>query len=156
MATEPTPCAPVAFDDLQSAYDFVDMGRGESQAYLDPRTGRIFYVSDLVDTEDEDIPEDLDTSDIYIPIPDKRELGLGLVVVEAFVDSELPDDWKKVLEIFRRKGAYGRFKQLLQDRGALERWYAFEAAAAAEALRNWCEANEIPLKAADPAGCGAT
>jgi hypothetical protein len=147
MSTEPGPCAPVAFDDLVSAYDFVEAGAGACQAYLDPSTGRIFWVSDLVDTAEEDIPEDLETSDAYIAIPDKRDLGVGLPVVEAFVEDELPDDWNRVMEMFRRKGAYGRFKQLLDDRGALERWYAFETAAREQALRAWCEDNDIPLKA---------
>ncbi len=49
--------------------------------------------------------------------------------------------------MFRRKGAYGRFKPLLQDRGPLERWYAFEAAATERALKDWCELNDIPLRA---------
>ncbi len=147
MSTEPGPCAPVAFADLVSAYDFVDGGGGECQAYLDPRTGRIFWVSDLVDTGEEDLPEDLETSDTYIAIPDKRDLGVGLPVVEAFVEDELPDDWNRVVEMFRRKGAYGRFKQLLDDRGALERWYAFQTAATEQALRAWCEDHDIPLTA---------
>jgi hypothetical protein len=147
MDTEPAPCIPVAFDDLLWAYEFVDMGGGECRAYIDPRTGRIFLVSDLVDGEDEDVPKDLETSDIYIAIPDKFDLDLGRPVVNSFVDKKLPDDWDRVVEIFRRKGAYGRFKQLLADRDALERWYAFETAATEQALRDWCEANDIPLKA---------
>ncbi len=68
-------------------------------------------------------------------------------MVEAFVEEALPDEWNRVAEMFRRKGAYGRFKPLLQDRGALERWYAFEAAATERALKDWCELNDIPLRA---------
>jgi hypothetical protein len=146
MSTEPEPCAPVAFDDVLAACDFVDTSIAVNEAYLDPRTGRIFWVSDLVDTEEEDIPEDLQSSDIYIAIPGKRDLELGLPVVMAFVEEALPDDWDRVSEIFRRRGAYGRFKQLLHDRGALVHWYAFETAATETALRAWCEDNGIPLK----------
>jgi hypothetical protein len=34
---------------------------------------------------------------------------------------------------------------LLIRRKALERWYAFEAARTEQALREWCEMNEIEL-----------
>jgi hypothetical protein len=145
MSTEPASCAPVLFEELLSAYEFVDSAGCENEAYLDPRNARIFWVSDLVDTGEEDIPEDLDTSEIYIAIPDKFELDLGRPVVDAFVEEVLPEDWDRVRDLFRGKGAYGRFKQFLHDRGALERWYAFEAAATEQALRDWCEANNIPL-----------
>jgi hypothetical protein len=57
----------------------------------------------------------------------------------------LPEDCDEVRRIFKRRGAYGRFKALLARRGALERWYDFENKTEEAALRDWCEANEIEL-----------
>ena len=84
MSTEPEPCAPVAFDDLQLAYDYVEMGADGARAYPDRRTARIYWVSP--DLPDEDAPEDLEESDVYITIPDKFKLDLGRSVVDDFVD----------------------------------------------------------------------
>jgi hypothetical protein len=35
--------------------------------------------------------------------------------------------------------------EILSSEGCLEKWYAYEAEAAEQALRDWCEANEIQL-----------
>ena len=60
-------------------------------------------------------------------------------------DEELPEDFDSVEGFFRRKGAYRRFKDLLESRGKLERWHEFENAATERALLDWCEANDIRL-----------
>ena len=46
---------------------------------------------------------------------------------------------------FRHRGAYARFKELLLSEGCLDKWYAYEAEATEQALRDWCRANEIQL-----------
>ncbi|MCK5351545.1 hypothetical protein KAJ77_03150, partial [bacterium] len=51
-----------------------------------------------------------------------------------------------VLGIFRRKGAYGRFKGLLEQKGLLEEWYAFEEEKTRERLLRWCEENGVVLE----------
>ncbi len=58
---------------------------------------------------------------------------------------EVPGDYDTVAGFFRRQGAYARFKDLLQARGKLERWYEFEDHATEEALLAWCAVNGIRL-----------
>ena len=150
MTAEPAQSAPVPFNELLEAFEFADFSSGENRAYLDPRTGRLYVVSDLDDPEDpiEEVPEDLETSKVYIALPDRRHLNLGRPLALSFVEEALPDQWETAAEIFRRKGAYGRFKALLARHGALQSWYAFQAAATERALREWCEDNGIALVAA--------
>lgn len=62
-----------------------------------------------------------------------------------FVRQVLPQDLDDVHDIFRRKGAYARFKGLLAQRRALDQWYEFEREATERALREWCAENEIEL-----------
>jgi hypothetical protein len=90
-------------------------------------------------------PEDLETSDRYITVPHKNNLGLGRNLALAIVSQELPNDYDTVAGFFRRKGAYGRFKKLLASRGMLEAWYTFEENETMTALRGWCEENSIQL-----------
>jgi len=81
----------------------------------------------------------------FLPVPDKKELGLGKPLALAFTREFLPDDFDDVRQFFSRRGAYARFKGLLDQRGALAQWYAFEAKAEEQALREWCELNSIEV-----------
>ena len=55
----------------------------------------------------------------------------------------MPEDQREVQEIFSRRGAYARFKDLLERRGLLQRWYEYESDAEREALKVWCQENGI-------------
>lgn len=67
----------------------------------------------------------------------------------AFADELLPPALAhKVDEIFRRRGAYGRFKDLLEREGRLDEWYAYERQAAQAALLAW--ATEKGMRVAVP------
>jgi len=59
-----------------SRSDFVSSGgMGENGAYLDRRSGKIYWHSEFGEN-DEELPYDIDDKK-YISIPDKRELDLG-------------------------------------------------------------------------------
>jgi hypothetical protein len=135
----------VNFSELLEAFEFVSSGGGgENTAYLCKETGKIYWHSDWAD-DVEELPDDVEDSGRYIPIPDKRELDLGKPLVLIFARHHLPDDCDKVREIFSRAGAYARFKDLLEHRGAVDRWYDFEQKAAEEALKTWCADNDIEV-----------
>ena len=134
----------VSFSDLQLAFEFVSSGgMGENEAYLDRRSGKIYWHSEFGDN-DEELPDDID-NEKYIAIPDRRELDLGKPLVLEFAREFLPDDYDELRHIFNRRGAYRRYKDLLVRRGALERWYDFSNKAEEAALREWCAENGIEL-----------
>ncbi len=135
----------VSFRNVHEAFEFVSAGGGdEHKAFLCTNTGKIYYHSELCDDLDE-LPDDVGDSDKYLQIPDKRELDLGKPLALDFAREFLPDDFDDVRKFFGKKGAYGRFKELLVRRGALDQWYAFEAKAEERALRTWCELNSVEL-----------
>ena len=132
----------VSFSDLQLAFEFVSSGgMGENEAYLDRRSGKIYWHSEVGDN-DEELPDDIE-EEKYISIPDKRELDLGKPLVLDFAREFLPDDYDEVRHIFSRRGAYRQYKELLVQRGALERWYDFSNKSEEMALREWCAENGI-------------
>ena len=143
--------AAVDYGDISEAFESVSFStQYENEAYLCRETGRIYYYfSDLDDAGDE-LPEDIDDGGKYIQIPHKKELDLGRNLVLRFVEQELPDDVDYVSRIFRKAGAYSRFKDLLERRGMLEKWYEYEATATEKALREWCEFNSIEIKKDSP------
>ena len=136
---------PVSLNDLREAFEFVcASGLGEHQAFLCKQSGKLYCHSELCDDLDI-LPDDIDDSEKFLPIPDKRELDLGKPLALDFARQFLPGDFDDVRQIFSRRGAYAKFKNLLDRRGMLDQWYAFEAEAEESALKMWCELNSIEV-----------
>lgn len=137
----------VTLDDLESALGWVSAGGPfENAAYVSKATGRIFYASDDGDsmTEDE-LPEDVEDSTRYLPVPHKNDLDLGRDLVLRFVDEHMPGSHDEVRGYFRRRGAYARFKDLLHRAGRLEQWFEYERRATQEALLAWAADNGLTV-----------
>lgn len=135
----------IKLTDLRDAFEFANAGfLTETNAYVCSETGAIYYVSSEFEPEEE-VPDDLETSDRYIAVPKRSDLDLGRHLALSFVDQELPDDYALAADFFRKKGAYRRFKGFLDSRGMLEKWYAFEENATETALRQWCADNNVRL-----------
>jgi hypothetical protein len=81
----------VNVNDLSDAFEFVSAGDGIDivEAYISLDTGKIYWVSDAV-PEEEEIPEDLQTSDRYIEVPERRQFDLGSRLVFRFATSLHP------------------------------------------------------------------
>jgi len=136
----------VKFDDLSLAFDFVSYAAPmEHQAYISLATGKIYWISDAIDTIEEEIPEDLEDPERYLVIPHKNDLDLGSSLALRFAAQQLPARYDQVEGFFQRRGAYARFKDLLEREGALELWYAFEAESAEKALKQWCAENGLEI-----------
>ena len=135
----------VSWRELQDTFEFASFGQpGETEAVLCRQSGKCFWHSE--DEDDiEPWPEDADDEEKYLPIPHKKELDLGKALVFDFAAACLPDAFDEVRQIFNRRGAYARFRDLLHRKKALDRWYAFEAEATEKALRQWCEDNDVTI-----------
>ena len=87
-----------SFRESLNAFEFVSPGvQHQSRAWMCIDTGQTWFSSDVVE---EELPEDLETSDRYISVPQKKDLRLGRNLVMAFVDQEMPNDWDRVDSIF--------------------------------------------------------
>ncbi len=136
----------LTLDDIESAYEFVSMREIlSSSAYVSKTTGKIFYLSDGIDDNEEGIPEDIYEDEDYLCIPDKYELDLGKELVWEFVDQEIPALQNKVRGFFNRSGAYSRYKAFLEELGIVQKWYDFEENRTKKALLNWCKENELNI-----------
>ena len=134
----------IRFDDIENAFLFTSMGSMyENQAILCKETGEIYYISEMGDSDN--LPDDVDESDKYIEIPHKNELNLGKNLVSHFVSERIPEEVVNVEKIFRKKGAYSRFKALLEQKGLLDQWHDYENSRQSEALREWCKDNKIDI-----------
>ena len=133
------------FKDIEYAFDFATFGQSdEHEAYLNIHTGETFWYSAVGDNEEE-LPEDIDDENKYIALPDKNDLDLGKRLVLSFVYKYLPEEAEKIESIFHHKGAYSKFKSILERKGIIENWYDYENAAQEKALREWCKFNGITI-----------
>ena len=124
----------IQFDDIENAFMFVSMqSTFGNQALLSKTTGEIFYISEFGDSDE--LPDDIEDSGGYIEIPHKNELDLGEKLVFQFVSEHIPEEYDRVAQIFRQRGAYSRYKDLLDQKGLLDHWHKFEDNKQSKALR---------------------
>ena len=134
----------VDYDDLESAYMYASDIDGNS-SYICKKTGKTYFQSECYDTPEEPIPDDIDLNPQYLILPSKNELDLGKPLVIEFISQHLPSELENVYSIFRTKGAYSRFKNLLEYRGILDKWYEYEQSSLNKALLTWCIENDIEV-----------
>ena len=80
-----------------------------------------------------------------VPVPDKRDLDLGNQLAFDFAGQFLPQHYDDIRDMFRRRGAYGRFKDFLEQKDMLEKWYVFSDQQEKKALGEWCETKGVSL-----------
>ncbi|MCP3873706.1 MAG: hypothetical protein GY699_11190 [Desulfobacteraceae bacterium] len=132
------------FQNIELAFDYVSSAqRFMNTAYISKSTGKIYYQSEMYDSDE--LPEDIDVTDDYIEIPHKNDLDLGQHLVWQFVDIEIPDQNDKIRGFFSRRGAYSNYKSFLEEIGLLEKWYKFENNKTKEVLQEWCKNNRIEI-----------
>jgi hypothetical protein len=136
---------PVKLDALEDALLF--LGGGDmygNTAWVCRETGEVLCHSD--DTDDfGPVPDDIDDEDRYLPVPDQHELELGKPLALVFARTYLADCYEQVCGMFAHRGAYARFKDLLQHHQSLDAWHQWETEQTRQALRTWYADNGITL-----------
>lgn len=133
----------IKYSDIEDVFMFASSGQPyEYSAYISLETGETYYQSDYGNFDE--LPKDIDDPK-YITIPHKTKLDLGKRLVLNFAYEHLGNEAEDVEIIFRNKGAYSRFKGLLDRLGKLELWYNYENNAQQKAILEWCEENNISV-----------
>ena len=138
----------VELDQLQGAVDWVSSDSLTNEAYICRRTGHIYWIPDDLETDDlvEEAPDDIHDIEKYVLVPDKHYLDLGNKLALEFAAQYLTDQYDDVRAMFRRKGAYRRFRVLLQQRDLVEHWFAYSEEQTRKALENWCESEGLEFE----------
>jgi hypothetical protein len=128
----------IGLAELIDAHDWASSDEYGRRAQVHRRDGRVRLLPGP-DDPDEERPDDFDGID-WIVLPTRRELDLGNRLAIDFAEARLPDDVIEIRRCFSRRGAWSRFKGLLDRRGLLDDWFEFERARTERALRLWAEA----------------
>lgn len=136
---------PVKLADLEDALMFVDAGNGfDTSAWVCRETGAVLWHSNETD-DFGPLPEDIDDADRYVAVPGKRDFDLDKPLALDFARTQLLDCYEQVVAMFAHRGAYARFKDLLERHHRLDAWHRWEAEQTREALRAWCADNGLTL-----------
>ena len=104
-------------DDLHLAVEHVTTGGAYgAEAFIDLRSGAI--LCGRIDAE-VPLPDDVDDEERCLPVPTKKELGLGRDDALAFTEQHTPQLLSRAEYIFNAAGAFDRFKHLMQEHGLL-------------------------------------
>jgi hypothetical protein len=132
------------FSDILEGYEFSSQGGPtEVQAFLSLERGTVHIVSDDLELE-EPPPDDIESGP-YLALPGRAELGLGRDLAIDYAKAHMPDEVPAVIDLFRRRGAYKHFKNLLERKDLLQAWYDHEARVTQSCLRAWCADHGIEL-----------
>ena len=134
----------ISFSDIEYAFLYVssDMPFMNS-ALLNKKTGKIYYRSEMAG--EDDFPKNINSED-YIAIPHKNDLDLGVRLVFDFVSKYIPEEYEEVEYIFRKRGAYRRYKDLLESLNMLDKWYEYEDERTKSSLLEWCRENNLEVE----------
>jgi len=132
-------------EDLEDAVLMMSEAATSAKAWVSLDTGAVHVRSDLVPADLAPLPDDIDTSERYVPVPTVNNLDLGMQLVFDFVDATMPDDDEYVRQMFKRSGAYRRFSDLVEERGLTDRWHHFREAQTRAVLASWCEDHGLEL-----------
>ena len=146
------PTTSVKYQDLESAFEWSSSGAPfENTALLSRQTGEVFLKS-LHGDFGEELSDDIEDGTIYVAAPHKNDLDLGRELAVDFIECHSPRNIHLVESYFKQRGAYSRFKALLERESLLDDWYKFESEATRNALLQWASENgfnvtEVPRAA---------
>lgn len=141
----PADAGPVIdYDTLDQALHWTSTYGDDQRALVSRTTGEIFFGG--IYGAEGDLPADVGDPALYVAVPHRHDLDLGRPLVRRFCAEQLPPALAGQVEgLFRRAGAYSRFKDLLDRNGRLEAWFGYEADATERALRDWCRSVGLAL-----------
>ena len=138
----------VALDALTVALEWVsDLSTADNMAFVSRESGRIHMTSgeNFGVEPARDLPLDLEDISKYAIVPSRQDLRLGKRLAVRFVQASLPSRLEETFAIFAARGAYARFKDMLEREQALDAWHTFEAEAVERALREWAESEALAV-----------
>lgn len=136
---------PISRDDLHLAVEHVTGGGVYgAEAYIDLQTGAVLLGGDDMEPP---LPRNVRTAKRYLPVPSRKELGLGRDDALAFAEQHAPQMLRLAEAMFNGPGAFQRFKALMHDAGLLPQWHAHQDARLWEALEEWVVEEGLQLAA---------
>jgi len=132
-----------------SLTDVIDALEGTSddiRYYANPSTGMIVFSSEMFGTEDfDDFDEDELEGDEWVALPDRFDID-SWSFMRDYAWAIGGGEGDELLDAIHGKGAFRNFRRLVERRGALESWHAYENMRYRELAVGWLDENGLPWK----------
>lgn len=126
---------------LAKVADEFDMISEDWYQYYNRETGE--FVSFHPDFNEDDIdPEDFE-GDEYVSLPSQRDLNEYDIMAEFADTVKNPHQRELLVVALNGRGAFRRFKDVVNNAGIDDAWYAYRGKALLNLAREWCEENDI-------------
>ena len=128
---------------LTDIIDAIDMMDQYSEYFLDKETGEIEWISDMTMSreEREEIYDRLDEHGFY-RLPTSFEIR-DYDIMEGFIYGMPEAVQGRMLSTIQGRGAFRRFKDMVNEMGIEQVWYDFRDDAYKRKAIRWCEENDI-------------
>ena len=151
---------------LSELIEAVEFDSDEYGSWVDLQTGTLVRVEDAVlnavEENDDDLLENLpdwqkpeieiaravlaDSGERFVDPPDKFDFN-EYSHMERFIGTiEDAAAAEQLWQAIKGKGAFRYFKDTAHRLGVLKKWYAYRSSAQKEFVRDWAEANQIPVE----------
>lgn len=131
---------------LSVILDAIEMADDNYTYFLDLETGEsVFLVDELITgLDNEGLEDEIEENfERYLRLPTKFEIN-EYHIMEEFIWS-LPEGRQqdRLERAIQGRGAFRRFKDMVDDLGIEKRWYQYEADAYKKIAIEWCRDHEI-------------
>lgn len=132
--------------DLGVVLDAIEMADDNYTYFLDVESGDSVMLADELVTglDNEGLEDEIENNpDRYLRLPTKFEIH-EYHIMEEFIWSLNNDSLASKLEnAIRGKGAFRRFKDLVNYMGIEKQWYPYQTNAYKKIAKKWCEDNKV-------------
>lgn len=148
---------------IEDIIDAVDFDSEISQSFLNRKTKQVcmFAYDEIQAAENsEDLSDSaewyieavarakhyLENQEDYLPLPEKYDFN-EYRVIEKFISTVVvPKQVEMLSHSIRGKGAFRRFRTVLERLGLVEEWYKFKEQKLREFVEFWCQENTIEFE----------
>ena len=150
---------------LQDVTDALEMTGDFNSYFLDRRTGEIQLVTqeewsaaennELISTYPEWQRDsilkarEIQSTDHFIELPDKMDINSYEIMEQFCHEYSNRRISEKLSAVIKGKGAFRRFRDMINDLGIRDEWNRFEHQQFEDLAVEWLEANEIPFTRGD-------
>ncbi len=138
--------SPVYLEDIVDAFE---MCSDEWTQFLNRSTGKIVSVPDdsgLMTEEDAKLMDEIEESSDYIRLPNQYELhekGIMEEFAELFPNTRTSN---ALIDALNRPHPYRRFKDMINQFGCAQQYYAYRSLSLMRKAEEWCKENQVQFR----------
>ena len=132
---------------LQTIVDALYDTDDENVLYLDKEVGETVLIQDGIVYGAEDVsPDEVEDGGRFIALPSSFDINNWMIMQKFIWNLDDEALRNRLNDAIHRSGAFSRFRDIVDDAGITDDWYAFRDDSYRSIAIEWCEDNDIDWK----------